>query len=458
MTSLSTAEDARRHTELDHCDDAACELHNAADEQLSDVTMSRNDFADDSDEESDHDSDSDEDDEEYNDQASWYYGDEPDSDENGNDEFDDTELKFLPFNYTTANPQAECPLFQTLPGEIRNHIFRYTLTEYEDKDLPYEDKTPYKRPEFAAPRKIDTALLSTCKRVYQEGWYLPWSTAEHIFFLTSSERRPERVTSVRQMKKACRIVHAVQGKNETASVSVYAQLWCLEGGVSLRNVLNVPHLNPLSVCVTIRHTDWWWWESDTPLKIAAAWVDDCRIPASTQVMRMQLESAMRRKDQIDDIANQMIEKWTFRRDDGIFMKAAKEDVSVRSWTGKSTWEGNRWVRDESRPSEIDYYVKTVVWKPAHPDQTSQTSTIKNPDLQVSFRPAVNKRDGFFEAEMIDRLIGENADRMTGLELEDMLVTRIEEERAKLARQWHLQSCATEQVGAHESGDLTVWKC
>lgn len=450
MDRLGSADEARHHTELDHSNSDDREMIDLVDYDVNATEMSEDDHTDDSEDHSDYDSDSDQDDEEDSDQEGSDYEDAHNSDENtGNDELDEEALKFLPFDYTTANPQAECPLFQTLPGEIRNHIFRYTLTEYEDKDLVYEDKTPYKRPEFAAPRKIDTALLSTCKRVYQEGWYLPWSTAEHVFFLAWRGRRPDRVTSIPKMKKACQIVQAVQGTNETASVSVYAQLCNLEYGRELSNILGIPYLNPSSVCVTIRHTDWWNWETDTPLAIGSTWVNSCRLPDSTLAMRMQLESTMRRKDQIDDIAGQMIEKWTFRREDGTLLRATQEDVSVQTWTGKSTWEGARWVRDESRPGEIDYYVKTVVWKPVPPEQASEAMTVNNPGLRVSFRPAVAARDAQLSAGTIDRLIGEDADRMTGPEVRDLLRVRLEEEHANHMREV-LQTRAAEQAREYEN--------
>jgi hypothetical protein len=34
------------------------------------------------------------------------------------------------------------------------------------------------------------------------------------------------------------------------------------------------------------------------------------------------------------------------------------------WTGSSRLTGRRWIGDEVRPNELDYYVVTVTWKPS----------------------------------------------------------------------------------------------
>ena len=39
------------------------------------------------------------------------------------------------------------------------------------------------------------------------------------------------------------------------------------------------------------------------------------------------------------------------------------------WSGKATWGHRRWVRDETGPNKLDYYVSTVTWRPANPRTT-----------------------------------------------------------------------------------------
>ena len=78
---------------------------------------------------------------------------------------------------------------------------------------------------------------------------------------------------------------------------------------------------------------------------------------------MEIESLQRKKNQIDWIASEMLKKWHFKKIDGTIMSATSESCEVSTWSGSSTWEGERWLRDETKPGTNDYYVKTITWKP-----------------------------------------------------------------------------------------------
>jgi hypothetical protein len=70
---------------------------------------------------------------------------------------------------------------------------------------------------------------------------------------------------------------------------------------------------------------------------------------------VQVESLERKSDQVDYIVSQMIEKWRFSRRDDTTLQANPNSASVSRWSGSSTWEGDRWIRDETRPETLDYY-------------------------------------------------------------------------------------------------------
>ena len=89
----------------------------------------------------------------------------------------------------------------------------------------------------------------------------------------------------------------------------------------------------------------------------------CEFPNSLREIHLELESLERRKNQIDKIASEMIEHWHFRKKDGSIMSASEQDCTVSRWSGSSTWEGRRWIRDETKPATNEYYVKTVKFKP-----------------------------------------------------------------------------------------------
>ncbi|KAJ7789926.1 hypothetical protein B0H14DRAFT_3502287 [Mycena olivaceomarginata] len=64
--------------------------------------------------------------------------------------------------------QLQSPLFGTLFPELRNLIFIYALTEYDDHTRRYSKHSHYYRPGFEYAKSISTNLLLICRRVYLE--------------------------------------------------------------------------------------------------------------------------------------------------------------------------------------------------------------------------------------------------------------------------------------------------
>lgn len=277
----------------------------------------------------------------------------------------------------SAHEQSQSALFSILPGEIRNHIWNYALAEYQDETQLYDDATCYKRPEYLAPRKTETMMLRTCKRIYQEAWFLPWTNAEQIFYLTSSDRRPPRTTTPSAMQKTLLAISKTQTMPIIQHVRVFPQLYMLESGQTLQGILNLEFFYPKVITITIRHTDWWYWESDNNLHLDAAWVDFCRFPNSLTELRVAFESLERKKDQIDDVVKQAMEGWVFRRKDDTELSAKDCKPEIMRWSGSATWGHHRWLRDETSPNKLDYYVSTVTWRPASSpvDDEKATSSV-----------------------------------------------------------------------------------
>lgn len=260
--------------------------------------------------------------------------------------------------------QADSPLFD-LPGEIRDKIFTFTLNCYDNPAKLWDKDTSYVRPDYSAPPVADTALLRTCQRAYTEGWFRPWISAVHTFYLAWAGRRPsdEQVVTLQKLQPTLDKLYASHGQVEISHIRVFAQLFSLEPGREIGPILDMSNFFPRKMTITIRHHDWWYWESDSRLHIRAQWVNVCRFPDSLREICMELESLQRKKAQINSIADDMVKHWHFQKKDGTIMSAKAEDCTVYSWNGSSTWEGRRWVRDETKPGTIEYYVKTVVWRP-----------------------------------------------------------------------------------------------
>jgi hypothetical protein len=159
------------------------------------------------------------------------------------------------------------------------------------------------------------------------------------------------------------------GRVEIESLHVFAQMYKIENG-HLTNILRTtPYLHPKSLALTVRHTDWWWWEHDQALYFEANWIPEfCNcLSSSVKEIRIQMESLEQKKGQVDAIVKHMSEHWYFKRTDGeiLYPDVTMKMVEVSTWTGSSTWCGNTWTRDEARPGELDYYVAEVVFRQRH---------------------------------------------------------------------------------------------
>lgn len=261
-----------------------------------------------------------------------------------------------------VDPQEESPLFSLLPPEIRTNIFTLVLSDYEDTDSPYHIDTCYSRPSYFAPRKTSTELLRTCRAIYRETWFLPFILTEQTYWLSAPDRAPPNyITKLKQLlPEIARQLN--QDTVEFESLHVFAQMYRIEQG-GLAQLLHTSRLHPRRLTLTIRHTDWWFWEDDEPLRFEADWINRVQtgMSPSLQEFRLELESLERKKDQIDTIAQHIAENWFFKKLDDTVLYA---DVSgkcheVSRWTGTSTWHNKRWTRDENSDGKLDYYILTI---------------------------------------------------------------------------------------------------
>ena len=163
------------------------------------------------------------------------------------------DLKIIEFERDNYREQTQSPLFQ-IPGEIRDRIYSYVLAEFEDTSTIFDNDSCYRRPEYAAPRRSDTALLRTCQRVYQEAFFYPFALAEQILWLAWDSRRPPTVTTVERLQPSLALIQKLHGETELNSIRVFAQLCKLESGHELSSILDMPHFFPRSMTITIRHT------------------------------------------------------------------------------------------------------------------------------------------------------------------------------------------------------------
>ncbi|KAI0406837.1 hypothetical protein F4802DRAFT_78005 [Xylaria palmicola] len=132
---------------------------------------------------------------------------------------------------SSVNQQLGCPLFSKLPAELREIIWDYALTGYEDLDALYPLDKPYARPGRAAPSRIAVDLLLTCRAVYLEAFLVPFQVNPLVVF----DGHPDVVPPAGLLQctpsnlRLCHKLRPWQFANIT-SVDMSVQQFMLEGG------------------------------------------------------------------------------------------------------------------------------------------------------------------------------------------------------------------------------------
>lgn len=313
------------------------------------------------------------------------------------------ELLFAPMR---SHPQAQCLLFNKLPGEIRNYIFELALAQYEDKSKPYPEDSYYYRPGFTCEHRIDTELLRTCHRIYTEARHLPVQAATAVVWFDGADRRPPGQDNLVTVNRAQK--YAAAGVD---SVHVFAQMYWLEWdnlcpwfgadpGKDLTPKISIDSLKHLRV--TIRHTDWWFWEQCEPLRINSPWLEYYIAPASLQDFKLELEVPTRKEMELDTLINSLVRHWTFfgpNENDNQSTAQARTIFSTKNsvptvdhWTGSAVFDGENYepsppkpvtsappssevhlaAEEPPQPLTIDYVVVTLTWLPYKEEPASFT--------------------------------------------------------------------------------------
>jgi hypothetical protein len=193
-----------------------------------------------------------------------------------------------------VNPQTGSPLFSAIPPELRNAIFRLMLTSYDDKLAPYPENNHYNRPGYRFRHRIDTTLLSTCRRIYREAHILPVSLNEHVFWASSGRGPPGVKYCDDPVSQLSRLT--IEQREAVENVHLFTQLYWLEGSFPLlcnSDLFRTKHLK-----ITVRHGDWWDWESNVPLVMQNGWTANLKAITNLESFEVELETMERDKSQV----------------------------------------------------------------------------------------------------------------------------------------------------------------
>ncbi|KAI0013562.1 hypothetical protein F4779DRAFT_562207 [Xylariaceae sp. FL0662B] len=131
----------------------------------------------------------------------------------------------------SINTQQSSPLFGKLPTELRELIWRFALTRYQDNENPYPLTKRYARPGQAAPLCVAVGLLLTCRAVYIEAFLVPFQVNPILVFDGDYLDRPPLgpLVCTPSWLLSCDLLKPWQLAN-ISSVEMTVQQFTLEGG------------------------------------------------------------------------------------------------------------------------------------------------------------------------------------------------------------------------------------
>ena len=290
-------------------------------------------------------------------------------------------------NLAKCSPQDMSPLF-ALPAELRNMIFELATAPYDDMENQYDVNSYCYRPGHHAKRVTSTALLLTCRRAWLEANDLPMRQAEHCFWFKDEERRPawtQRDGELVGRSEEHRLamfgrVLTLSNRANIQHVHLFAQMYWLEAhrwdvlGILTRRATDTW---PKVLTITVRHTDWWWWENDALLDFKDSWLQqllNSQIIAGVQEFRLELETLDYKLVQLKPIVERLKKlkgQWrhggfhavygTTQKRDQLSRFVANNDVDETTWFGPTTI-GGKAQPPYMRMVKLKYHILTITWR------------------------------------------------------------------------------------------------
>lgn len=245
----------------------------------------------------------------------------------------------------------------------------------------YIKQTFWERPDTSHRLVLDTRLLRACRRVYLETYLLPCFQTERIYWWG---RGPTEELS------CCNPAHDLQkmtpAHRSRAAVHVFIQQFQLEG--SFKRLFLGDYFRPASLKLTLRHTDWWYWEQSAPLCLDpkqngrprtfryvprdgafgnSSWGVCLAAVNGLQTFNLELETVSSKKGELDDIVRRAYD-WVFPMHDGAFLVCDPNSRKVTEWKGidrfyelsNETWRPAGWQKGSA--PELTYYVVELTWR------------------------------------------------------------------------------------------------
>ena len=260
------------------------------------------------------------------------------------------------------HPQTQSILFSTIPPEIRNIIFIFSLDSYIDEKDLYDPETHYTRPGYEGERTYPTNLLWTCKRIYLETHHLPLTLNGQTLTFYFSRPPPDHL----EPRVFFPRVPSDNLSNLTTVCLNVQQVWLEASFATILQQLTskgLPALNTLRI--VIRHGDWWYWERNNKLGInpyrashpvpwhqtvaayhravsngglpslqigSRAWGAKFSMIPTLEKVEIEFETLTSKRDQLDLIVD-FSKYWRFPMPDGKMLVRDETLTEVYGWNG-----------------------------------------------------------------------------------------------------------------------------
>ncbi|TFK22268.1 hypothetical protein FA15DRAFT_671738 [Coprinopsis marcescibilis] len=148
-------------------------------------------------------------------------------------------------------------------------------------------------------------------------------------------------------------------------IRIFPQMYTLSKENITQFFHRIPCLRPETVHITIRYTDWWWWENDTALDLTIRpSLVDYYLPESCNTLILELETIDSKRKDLDEQVKRVIDEkalWRWKRlDDEYLMLDQEKGIKEWEWMGPTTIGGETF-NHHPKAEEMKYVVKILTF-------------------------------------------------------------------------------------------------
>ena len=157
---------------------------------------------------------------------------------------------------------------------------------------------------------------------------------------------------------------------------------------------------PEVLTITIKHSDWFWWENDRPLRLKDAWVSQLltyqALPRLREI-RIEFETLESKMKELRAIVAELREKFDVILGTDQFGEPCclrlQESPPERTWSGTTRLGGKEYPHYKDL-KQLDYRIATLVWKVTSYNRTATSETGAEDDCEsLTHIPGPQLTDG-----------------------------------------------------------------